>query len=171
MRAFGNALMAKKNKTTGSGAGAMQRLMVILIVLLLILIAGIAAGGAWLYMNGGGQAASSHVAKSTPLPDPVYVPVNAFTVNLSDSRGRVLYIEMSLRVQNKDAATRLQKHMPQVRNRILLVLTSQHADLLMTTQGKQMLAKKVQESVSKPFDSKADPIGVSEVLFTNFIVQ
>lgn len=147
-------------------------LVITLFVLLFVVAAGAVVGGAWLYMSG--QSDGLEVAETgppQPPPEPVFVAVEPFTVNLHDDRGRILYVGISLKVAGEAVASRMQSHMPQVRNRILMTLTSQEADALMTQEGKKALAGTIRDAVSEPFDPAAKPLGVSDVLFTNFIVQ
>ncbi len=146
----------------------------LLIVLLLIATVGAAVGGTYFYMSGGEPEAGIETAETEPPPPPpkpVFVSVEPFTVNLNDNRGRILYVGVSLKVADEAAATRVSEHMPQVRNRILMTLTSQEADTLTTLEGKQALARTLRATVSEPFAADAEPLGVGEVLFTNFIVQ
>jgi len=58
-----------------------------------------------------------------------------------------------------------------VRNRILLLLADTHAEQLTNADGKQMLANKLQVALVQPFVESDSPIGVQDVLFTDFIVQ
>ncbi len=146
----------------------------LLIVLLLIGAAGTAVGGTYFYMSGSDPEAGIETAEKEPPPpppEPVFVAVEPFTVNLQDARGRILYVGVSLKVADEAVASRLTGHMPQVRNRILMTLTSQEADTLTTLEGKQALAQTLRATVSEPFVAEAEPLKVSDVLFTNFIVQ
>lgn len=165
--------MATNANTTPAPAAGKQTpwRAITLIALLLIVIAIAAVGGTWLYMSSQANTTETAEIEPPPLPDPVYVAVEPFTVNLHDERGRILYIGVSLKVADDAVAGRLEQHMPQVRNRILMTLTSQEAETLMTSKGKQALAHTIRGAVSRPFNKRAEPLGVSDVLFTNFIVQ
>lgn len=164
--------MATAKTTSAPGASKQTPwLLITLIVLMFILAAAGAVGGTWLYMSGRTHVAQTHEEQAPPLPDPVYVAVEPFTVNLHDEHGRILYIGVSLKVADKDVAKLLKNRMPQVRNRILLTLTRQDADTLMTPRGKQALAAAIRKAVSRPFNRRANPLAVTDVLFTNFIVQ
>lgn len=167
--------MATNNPNAAQGANQKTPwLLITLIVLIFLLATGAAIGGTWLFMSSGtstdaADAVEQHEAK--PLPEPVYVALDPFTVNLNGRRGRVLYVVLSLKVADDAIAERVTGHMPQVRNRILMVLTTQEADALMTQKGKRALAQNVRVAVSRPFNKDAGPLTIGSVLFTDFIVQ
>jgi flagellar FliL protein len=62
-------------------------------------------------------------------------------------------------------------HLPQVRSRLLLLLSSQKASDILTPDGKNNLAKEIIAQVNKPFEAKAAPQSVTGVFFTSFVIQ
>lgn len=110
----------------------------------------------------------------TVAPKPLFLTLEPFTVNLQDDAmgGRLLYVAITVQLGDKAAETFLQQHMPQVRNRLLQVLSGQHANTLITGKGKQTLATAIRQAlIDAPFAEDADPLDVERVLFTQFIVQ
>lgn len=161
--------MATDNNSPGGGN---KILWLVIMALALVIVTGAAIGGTYIFMNDGDAAtAEAAQAPAAPPPKPVFVQIDPFTANLQDSRGRILYVRIALKVDDETQAERLKEHMPQVRNRILMTLTDSQAAQLTTANGKQMLANKLQVAVAEPFMEDDSAIGVQDVLFTDFIVQ
>lgn len=160
--------MATDNTQPAAGN---KTLWLVIMALALVIVTGVAIGGTYLFMNDGGKDVAEEQAQKAPPPKPVFVQIDPFTANLQDARGRILYVRIALKVDDEPQASRLTEHMPQVRNRILMILTDSQADQLTTADGKQMLANKLQVAIAEPFVADADPIGIQDVLFTDFIVQ
>lgn len=165
--------MAKnRSKTAQGGTQKTPWLVITLIVLLFLLATGAAIGGTWLYLTSMGfHGPVSAASQPESTTKPVYVSVEPFTVNLDNSHGQVLYTAVSLKVADQKTADNLKAHMPQVRNRILMVLTLQNAKSITTAKGKQALAQGIRKAVSQPFDGGSGKVGIDAVLFTDFIVQ
>ena len=161
--------MATDN-TQPAGSGN-KTLWLVIMALALVIVTGAAIGGTYMFMNDDATAGEAEHAKKAPPPKPVFVEIDPFTANLQDARGRILYIRIALKVDDEPQASRLTEHMPQVRNRILMILTDSPAEQLTTGDGKQMLANKLQVAIAEPFIDGEEPIGVQGVLFTDFIVQ
>ena len=144
-----------------------------LVVLLLIIVATLAGGGAWLLTGQQGARAATPIAKPVMPATPIFVKVAPFTVNLdSDACGPVLlYTGMTLKVADSDTAAFLNEHMPQVRSRLLMLLSGQDARELISPQGKQTLADGILEMLSTRLTDPQPTLAIDEVLFTEFIVQ
>ena len=61
--------------------------------------------------------------------------------------------------------------MPEVRSRILMVLSSQSPTGVQTQQGKTDMANAIKQAVNRPFSPLPDGQYVTDVLFTAFVVQ
>ena len=61
--------------------------------------------------------------------------------------------------------------MPQVRSRLLMLLSGKQADELTSTEGKQQLAQSIVDRLNVPLTENQPPLDLREVLFTEFIVQ
>src|SRR5699024_7296871 len=107
-------------------------------------------------------------------PKPLFLTLEPFTVNLQDDAmgGRLLYVDITVQLGDKAAEAFLRQHMPQVRNRLLQVLSGQHANTLITGKGKQALATAIRQAlIDAPFAEDVASLDVERVLFTQFIVQ
>ncbi|MBS64171.1 flagellar basal body-associated protein FliL [Salinisphaera sp.] len=155
-----------------NASGNNRMLWLIIMALALVIVTGAAIGGTYFFMNDGDkEAAAPAHAPVVPKPAPVFVQIDPFTANLSDPRGRILYVRIAVKVDDSKAAEKLAEHMPEVRNRILMTIADTQADNLSSASGKQSLAESLQVAIAQPFYEDEDAIGVQEVLFTDFIVQ
>lgn len=105
---------------------------------------------------------------------PIFVDITPFTVNITSSRGvsHLLYIGMTFKVGTTETRDVLEEHMPQVRSRLLIALSSQKADELTSIDGKTQLAATLISTLQEPPLADYQPeLALEEVLFTEFIVQ
>lgn len=106
------------------------------------------------------------------VPAPIFVPIEAFTVTLQNAdTERIMHVGLTLRVSDEQTRTRLEKYMPEVRSRILMVLSSQSPTGVQTQQGKTEMANAIKQAVNRPFSPLPDGQYVTDVLFTAFVVQ
>ncbi|MES2000543.1 MAG: flagellar basal body-associated protein FliL [Pseudomonadota bacterium] len=141
----------------------------------LFLILGVAA----LVLGGGGAGAwyftqpkSAHAAKAEPPKPPVFINMESFTVNLqSEDSDKFLQTAFTLQVKDDAQVELIKLHLPEVRSRLLMLLSSHKADELLSPEGKNRLAKEIIAQVNKPFEPKAAPQIVTGVFFTSFVIQ
>ena len=134
----------------------------------LLLVAG-AAGGTWFAMKGSHAPAaadgapvkaakkeSKHVDKGAP---PVFLPLEPFVVNLhntaAQSNDQFLQTEMTLRLSDESVVMDVKQSMPEVRNRVLMLLSSKTAQELLTQEGKAKLAEAVRVEITSVVDPEA----------------
>jgi flagellar FliL protein len=168
--------------------------LVLLLSLAVVLAAG---GGLGFYFM---QSAHSDAGAAAPKP-PVFVPLETFTVNLLSDPAQMQFMQagVTLKLDDKGAAELVRDRLPEVRNRVLLVLSSKRGSDLLSVSGKQKLAVELgqairmviapapppvptAETAAKPSDPAAAPATTAgadetlarpnvEVLFTSFIIQ
>ncbi|MFC4274264.1 flagellar basal body-associated protein FliL [Achromobacter aloeverae] len=106
------------------------------------------------------------------VPAPIFIPIEPFTVTVqSANTERMLHVALTLRVSDEQTRQRIEKYMPEVRSRILLLASSQTPESMQTPQGKTDLANAIIKAVNKPFSPIPDGQYVTDVLFTAFVVQ
>lgn len=106
------------------------------------------------------------------VPAPIFVPIEAFTVTLQNAdTERIMHVGLTLRVSDEQTRIRLEKYMPEVRSRILMVLSSQSPIAVQTQQGKTDMANAIKQAVNRPFAPLPDGQYVTDVLYTAFVVQ
>lgn len=182
-----------------------NKMLVIIIALLVVVILG---GAAAFFMMGGSHAeegedgeevvaeddheAAAKEAKKAKLKKkkdaeakglpPVFVELDPFTVNLQPETtvDQYLQVKATLRVDEQPAADNLKAYMPEIRHRVLMLLSGKKASELGSAEGREQLAEDIKHAVNAivgevPRNRKGEPeepIGpVESVLFTSFIVQ
>ncbi|MBS0054506.1 flagellar basal body-associated protein FliL [Yersinia sp. Marseille-Q3913] len=140
------------------------------ILLVLVAVAASAGGGySWWLLN----KSKSTTAKVVPVI-PVFMPLETFTVNLitpDNNLDRVLYIGLTLRLPDDATRAKLNDYLPEVRSRLLLLLSRQSADSLSNEAGKQRLVDEIKNVLSPPMVKGQPNQVVSDVLFTAFILR
>ena len=151
-------------------SGGSKKLLWVMIILVLLSSAG-AAAAIYLVLD---QRDSGEAQQQTvELTPPVFTRIEPFTVNLADDRygSRLLYTGITLRVGNEQSKAIIEEHMPQVRSRLLILLSGKQANELTSTEGKEELAQAIISRLNVPLSENQPPLDLREVLFTEFIVQ
>ena len=167
--------------------------LVLILSLLLVLVGGGAAG--FYFM----QPAHSEAGATVPKP-PVFVPLEAFTVNLISDSAQMQFMQaaITLKLTEKGTAYLIKDRLPEVRDRVLIVLSAKRGSEILSVAGKQKLATEIADAVKKVIApppaarsstetaAVAEPVETAamqpandaaptkpsvEVLFTSFIVQ
>lgn len=113
---------------------------------LCVILAG--GGGAYWYMNRHHGDETKEV-KSEAVKPPQFLPLDAFTVNLQlEDNPQFLQVGLTLKVADNAAVDKIKLYMPEVRDRILLLLASQKASVLLTTEGKRKLTADIVSSIN-----------------------
>ncbi|NYT86241.1 flagellar basal body-associated FliL family protein [Pollutimonas harenae] len=110
--------------------------------------------------------------KPLELPKPIFSSLEPFTVTLRTDRStRILYVAITLRLDNETSRRLVAEFMPEVRDRILRTLAEQNADHIQTPKGRSELVALLDEAIEQPYVPQ--PIGpsVNSVLFTAFVIQ
>jgi flagellar FliL protein len=156
----------KVDARDGAAGGNPKKMLGIVIGVVLALAVG--GASAWYFTSG------SHPkkAEAPKLEQPEYVALESFTVNLQPENGeQFLQVQFTLQVANAEQAKLIKDNMAQVRNRVLLLLSSKHASEINTVEGKRQLATDIAGTLKTPFLEKGQPQQVTDVLFTAFIIQ
>lgn len=134
--------------------------------------------GVTLYVQDKFNFSSAAVAdsSSTPapvvLPDPLFTSLEPFTVSLRDDYGsRVLYVGITLRVEDENSRKMLNTYMPEVRDRVLATLTRQSTSEIQAPGGREQLAVELRQELTRPYLPNPDGPRINRVLFTAFVVQ
>jgi flagellar FliL protein len=191
---------AAKKDDAGADAkpkGKGKKLLLIIVAAVAVIVIG---GGAALFLllRQGGD--DHKEAKAEPAKAPIFVNLEPFTVNLQPENGeQYLQVVATLKIKDKGAEERIKTYMPEMRHRILLLLSGKKPSEIGTPEGREQLADQIRDDVNhvlgdagaKPVktSAQAKPIGkapvkgsddahaapaagpVSGVLFTSFIVQ
>lgn len=142
------------------------KLKLILAIAAAMLLLGAGGGGAaWYFV----KAQDGAAPKSKP---PVFVSLETFTVNLQPEHSEQhLQTSLTLKVADAGAVDSIKLHMPEVRNRVLLLLSSKTASQIATVEGKKRLASELAGEINQPFAENSTGQLVESVLFTSFVIQ
>ncbi len=94
------------------------------------------------------------------------IPLETFLVNLSGNRGnKVLKVNMELEVEGDHIGDEIDKRKPQIRDIIIILLSSKTYAQLSSTEGKEFLRDEIRDTVNS-FLTKGK---IKHVHFTEFI--
>lgn len=116
--------------------------------------------------HGGG-----HGGKGGETGNPLLVPLAPFIVNLSGDQGQ-RYLRLAVQVELREdlaevGKAALEHQLPEVRNRLIFLLTSKTFADIGSTQGKYDL----QSDITKHINETLDGPFIRKTFFTEFIVQ
>ena len=135
-----------------------------LMIVLAVLLLSAGAGGAWWYL--------SQIQDQTASKPPVFVSLETFTVNLqSEHSDQHLQTNLTLKIGDARTLDLIKLHMPEVRNRILLLLSNKESSEITDIAGKKKLAAELLDEVNQPFSEGSAGQIVESVLFTSFVIQ
>jgi flagellar FliL protein len=144
--------------------------LIVLILIGAIVLLGAGAGAAYFLLHK--APASTTPAKKPPPAPPVFFPLESMTVNLqSDDGMHYLRIGLTLKIRDDKAQAALTERMPEIRSRVLTLLSAKHPEDLVGVDGKTALAKELRMAIDATVSSVEPPVHVDEVLFTEFVVQ
>jgi flagellar FliL protein len=151
--------------------------LILLIVVLLLLAVGLSVGATWFFLSKGDSAEKTEEAaefSAAPVKQQAIYEqlVPAFVVNYNH-KGRQRYMQVSIALMARDqmALDALKVHMPVLRNRLVMLFSSQDFDALATPVGKEMLRQQATASVQELAQKETGKMVVEQVLFTNFVLQ
>lgn len=115
-----------------------------LILALVVVLAGGGGGGAYFFLFKSKNGEAAQEARPLPPRPPVFVPLENFTVNLVPDGGeQYLQVAVTLKVLDSHAGDAAKQYMPEVRHRILLLLSGKKAGDINTADGRERLSEEV----------------------------
>lgn len=145
------------------------------LVILGVLVIVLGAGGflGWnMYMKGSKTEAQGSETNPTKIEakETVAYPLDSFIVNLMDKSGsgkRYLKVGMILEIGNQEQGIVVEKYKPQIRDTILLLLSSQSFREINTMEGKLELKRALLSRINQILGE----VIVTRLYFTEFVVQ
>jgi flagellar protein FliL len=109
-------------------------------VLVLIIVA--AAG--WYFTKSKNDDHHAEEVKVEPPKTPIFVALEPFTVNLQrESADQYLQIGISMKTFDAEVETKIKANLPDIRSKILQLLTTKTATELLTAEGKKRLVSEI----------------------------
>lgn len=156
--------------------GSNKKLIIIAAAAVLLLGGGAAA----FFMMGGSAGSESEAADAQQQEEaaatvaapkePKYLAFDeAFTITYQvDGDMRYLQAKAQVMAYDQVALDRVEKHMPAVRNNLILLFSGEDFHQLSSVQGKEALRKKALETVRESVPGNQD---IDDVYFTSFLMQ
>ncbi|MEM6998364.1 MAG: flagellar basal body-associated FliL family protein [Pseudomonadota bacterium] len=155
--------------------------LIIIATAVVLLIGG--GGGAY-FMMGNSEAAvdpESNTAQASvdgedtteSLGEAYYFSLDPpFVVNFS-GKSRARFLQVSIEGLTRDSTVKedITKHLPQVRNNLVLLLSAKTYEELNSMEGKAGLRKQVLKEIQKILEAETGKEGVEDVFFTSFVMQ
>jgi flagellar FliL protein len=159
-------------KQTKASKGSAMKIIVIVLISLL-LVGGTVGGLYFAGVFGGHETDGEEEAAQEEVGEAIYIPVDpAFVVNFAQGeKARFLQVTLELMTRSVDVETKIQKHMPVIRNNLLLLFSGQTYDSVNTIEGKEALRQQALLSVQQILEEETGDPGVEAVYFTSFVMQ
>ncbi|MEP7303125.1 MAG: flagellar basal body-associated FliL family protein [Caldimonas sp.] len=159
-----SAVIAEPARGAAAAARPGRRKLILIVAIALAVLLAAGGGAVWLLKKRAAQAAAealgddpaqAEAAHATGKPDarspPVYLPLDAFVVNLADKESdRYAQIGITLELESSVFADQMKGYMPAVRNSILLILAHKTARELLGRAGKEELADEIMREAVRP---------------------
>ena len=162
---------------SGGGSGQKPILLIALAVVNMLVVAGV---GFMLFQNRKKEAAEPKIEQvikgeaeaqhheETAEKESIgkVVPLEKFIVNLSGSKGRrVASVSMELEVQGEQVLEEIEKRKPQIRDAIIIILSSKTQEGLAAREGKDELRNEIRDLLNSFLVQGK----ISNIYFTEFI--
>ncbi len=151
--------------------------MIILGVAALLLV-GMSVGASLFFTGAFSKAppvvGSAEPVEEEPLPEEIlyYHVQPEFVVNFQGkSRVKFLMIELSVVTRDEEVLDILNDHDPELRNTLLLMLSTQDSEVLKTVEGKQALQKSATQHIDELVGKYYRNERILDVLITRLVMQ
>ncbi len=178
--------MSKGENQEGKSGAGIKPLM-LMIIGALLLVAG-SVGVTMLLIGGGDSAAEGGTGGSAQAAEPPaengkeksgsqahYFSIDPpFIVNFkSDGNGRVRYLKVELEALTYDEAIfeDVRKHMPVIRNNLVMLFSKQSYSALLEPEAKEALRAETLAEIQKVMQERIGQTAVEDVFFTSFVMQ
>jgi len=163
---------APKSASKDADHSAPKSKKMLFIIVGAVLLLAIAGGAAFMLMGSKPKKADEHTEEKETSKVPVFVVIEPFVVNLQQENGdQFLQVALTLQVPNGETAETLKLFMPQVRSRLLMVLSSKKASDLLTNEGKRNLTDEIIDQLGEPFAGGGKGPTITDVFYTSFVIQ
>lgn len=118
-----------------------KKLMIGVIASLVLIIA---AGLGWYFTKGADHAPHAEEVKVVPPKVPLFVALEPFTVNLQrESSDQYLQMGITLKFFDVENEAKIKANLPEIRSKVLQLLTTKTATELLSAEGKKQLVKEI----------------------------
>lgn len=142
---------AKAAAAPADGAAPPAKSKKMLIIIIAVVVLALAGGAGW-YFTKGKAAASEHKEEAKPVVvEPKFVHLGErFTVNLVHEEGdQYLQAGITLKILDPLLEEKIKATMPEIRSKLLFILSSKKPSEISTVQGKRVLVAQIITSIDK----------------------
>jgi len=146
----------------------------LIIPLLAVIVLAGAGAVAWLFfLRAPADAATQVAAAETAHADPIYFTLaENLVVNFRSPGGtRFLQVGIELMTYDKEGKHTLEKHAPVLRSNLILLLSDQSQETLLSREGKETLRAEALAEVQRAMTELAGHPVVEALYFTSFVMQ
>jgi flagellar FliL protein len=167
--------MAEGDEEPKAKKGSTLKIVLIILIPLFLIgstVAGLYFGG--VFGGGSESAGQGEDGEEEEVVGPaVYIPLDpAFVVNFaSGERARFLQITVEAMTRDPAMEEHIKKHMPVIRNNLVLLFSSQTYERVSTLEGKESLREEALEVMQAVLEEETGDPGVEAVYFTSFVMQ
>ncbi len=158
--------------------GKSNSLILIALVVLLLLVGG---GGAAFFLLGGDDKATDtetsdtteHEAEKVEVKETHYFVLGKeFVVNLEDnSKVKFMQVEIQVMAHQMEPFSLIEHHMPVIRNKVMMILSSQKYEEVNTREGKEKLRAEIKQAIQEVIHEESPETNIEAVYFTSLIMQ
>jgi flagellar protein FliL len=159
-----------KTADKGTEQTSKKKNLLVLIPLIVLIALGGGVGVTWFLLKDANQAVTGE--KRKPGMPTTFTDLDVFTVNLQPEDGNhYLQVGLTIKTLQTKVGEAIKKQMPEIRNRVLLLLSSKKPSEISTVDGKQKLSEEITHEIRESLDSKSMQDEILGVLFTSFVIQ
>ncbi|OOG26196.1 flagellar basal body protein FliL [Thioalkalivibrio denitrificans] len=142
----------------------------LIIALVIVLGAGV-AGGLVFVASGEGEEAAE--AAPEPLKAPVYKEIDPPLVVNFQGPSRIRYVQVGMVISSTDKRTldAVDRHMPVIRNNLIMLLSDKTYEELNSREGKERTRQEVLDNVRQVLFERTGEANIDAVYFTSFVMQ
>jgi flagellar FliL protein len=136
-----SAAAAKPAAVEAPAAPAQKKSKLLLIVLAVVVLVGAGGAATWWFMQSADEDEEAEVVEKPSI----FLPLEQFTVNLQPEEGQqqFLQVAMTLKVSDQEISENIKAQMPQVRSRMLFLLSSKKPSEIGSVEGKKTLSEQL----------------------------
>ncbi|MEX2482659.1 MAG: flagellar basal body-associated FliL family protein [Gammaproteobacteria bacterium] len=163
--------MADENDAPAAAGSNKKKLIIFGAVALLVVLGG---GVGLMFALGGGDSAAAGAATAVEPKEATYIDLKPeFVINFRDrnDRPKFLKAEMSVSTRDGDIERAVERHMPAIRNNLVLLLSRQVYEDLVPNEGKEALRQQALAEVQSVLEKQIGKPGVDDLYFSNFVMH
>jgi flagellar protein FliL len=146
---------AKKEAADPAKPPAAKSKMMLIIIVAAVLVLGAGGAAAYFMMSKKGGASKEKEVKEHSSKPPVFMNLDAFTVNLQPENGeQFLQVTASLKLQDKKVEEKIKALTPEIRHKALLLLSAKKASEISSTEGREQLAEDMRREITVIIDGE-----------------